>query len=126
MKVSKLKIYFISGFLIALVAPTELVFAAGNNGQGQTYDSWDDDVWADWGTPPQNNSGKSEVPQFQENPPDSFAESELKNYANPSTSRLSGGQQDGKIRFNLVQEGINDEPKGVRKYRPDYKKRTLR
>ena len=94
-------------------------------------DSWDDDVWADWGAPPANNKVDD-----KNNATDANAKDNTNNGAGTMTTTdsnvassggLSGangfGESSDKIKFHLVRDGENSGPQGVRKYRPTYGKR---
>lgn len=96
---------------------------------GSAFDEWDDDVWSDWGAQPATTKGGApELTDKQDSGEDS-----------PSSAQPGGpggsigftgggssfGESKGKVQFNLVREGVNDEPKGVRKFRPSYKRKTL-
>jgi hypothetical protein len=93
---------------------------------GSAFDEWDDDVWSDWGAQPSTTKGGA--PELADK--ESTGEGATSASGGPGSSiGFSGGssfgESKGKVQFNLVREGVNDEPKGVRKFRPAYKRKTL-
>ncbi|MGE0762143.1 MAG: hypothetical protein AB7N80_02580 [Bdellovibrionales bacterium] len=99
-------------------------------------DNWDDDVWADWGAQPSATAKDAQDNVAPAAPDLSNKDGNASASAGFGGGSFGGGTASGgtngfgettdKIRFRLVREGENNEPKGVRKYRPSYgKKRSL-
>lgn len=87
-------------------------------------ENWDDDVWADWGAQP--TAPKADDVRDNPNamadagapPTDTFGGAAANESAN------GFGESPDRIRFRLVREG-SEGPRGVRKYRPQYVRRSL-
>lgn len=95
-------------------------------------DNWDDDVWADWGAQPTPAGKGDEANKMGDVPPNSNASNEP-----PLADSMAGagafgsgggtgfGESEDRIRFRLVRDGSGEGPKGVRKFRPTYGRKSL-
>lgn len=82
-------------------------------------DDWDDDVWADWGAPPSNPKSNAQPALPNEDVP-ADASASLPGALPPPPGGDGFGAGKSQVRFTLVREGLNDQPRGVRKFRPSY------
>ncbi len=103
-----------------------------NAAPGSALDEWDDDVWSDWGAQPVTKGGAPDPGgKDGELPSDPYTNGAgatppvgTPSFGGGGSSGGSFGDPNGKFRFNLVRDGIA-ELKGVRKYRPAYRRKTL-
>lgn len=90
-------------------------------------DEWDDDVWKDWGAQPSTKGGAPDSGLRDDNSSGLPKDPVGTNAGLGSFGGDSGGfgETKDKVRFNLVRDSQSDGPKGVRKYRPTYGRKTL-
>lgn len=85
-------------------------------------DGWDDDVWADWGSPATTKGG---APQAQEKQQEKTGPIDDLNTGPALNQSVGDGfgksNANNPVKFRLVREGYSDSLEGPRKFRPKYR-----